>query len=170
MPTPPRPSKRGSSVWYFVALALVAGVLLLWLALFIQVQLEPGTQLKLEQLRAARQAWQLKGPKTYEMVYSVKRGGQSNADSFFVVVRGGVVQSVIMNGKIPLEKDQFDYHSMPGLFKDIEIFLQRDAAPGSPPTFCRGWFSAEDGRLMHFVRRVVGSTEAVEIDVKEFKS
>jgi hypothetical protein len=160
--------KRGNWIWYFIALALVAGVLLLWLVLFIQVQLDSANQLKPEELRAARELWKKKGPKSYDMVYTVKRGGQG-VDTYYVVVRGGEVQSVLMNGKTALEKDKLDYHSMTGLFRDIELFLQRDAKPDSPKTFCRGYFSGDDGRLILFVRRVRGSGEAVEIEVKEFK-
>ena len=79
------------------------------------------------------------------------------------------MQSVILNGTERLPEEQFLYHSMPGLFNDIEVFLQRDARPGSPQTFCRGYFDRDDGHLPLFIRRVSGGTERVEIKVEEFK-
>jgi hypothetical protein len=75
----------------------------------------------------------------------------------------------MLNAKELLPAEQFEHHSMEGLFNTIEADLNRDAQPGSPRTFCRGYFDAEDGHLHLFVRRVAGTPERVEIKVDEFK-
>src|SRR5437773_9184879 len=118
------PLKGRSSAWYFVALVLLATVLLGWLYLFIQEQLQPGQQLNLDQVRTASKLWQENGPKDYQLLYTVQRGGGSK-DQFFVEVRGGKVQFVVLNGRDKLE-DHLENHSIPGLLRDIEIFLKQD--------------------------------------------
>jgi Family of unknown function (DUF6174) len=163
------PPARKPWVWYFLGIALVAGGLLLWLALFIQQQLAPAQQLRVDQLLAARRLWEARKIDEYQMVYTVQRGGDSKKDQYYVEVRGGKVRSVIFNGKEPLPENQLEYHSMAGLFSDIERFLGIDARPDSPQTFCRGYFDAQDGHLILFVRRVVGRPESVEIKVEEFR-
>jgi hypothetical protein len=155
-------------LWYFVAVGLVSAGLVTWLALYIRDQLDPAKQLNLDQLRAARQLWEQKNLKDYQMLYKVRRGGDSQDDTFFVEVRGGVVVSVLLNSK-PLEPWQWQYRSMDALFNDIELLLKKDAQPDSPKTFCRGYFDTDDGHLMLFVRRVVGGQERVEIRVETLK-
>jgi hypothetical protein len=156
-------------LWYFVGVGGVAAVLLTWLALYIRNELDPARQLNLEQLRAARNLWKEHGPKDYQMLYKVRRGRGGDADTYFVEVRGGRVISVVLNGDQRLEADKLEYHSMVGLFNDIELFLKRDEQPNSPQSFCRGYFAKEDGRLVQFVRRVVGTDERVDIFVETFK-
>jgi hypothetical protein len=165
------PSPKGRSwIWYFVAVALLGVILLGWLWLYVQQQLEPGQQLHLEQLAAARSKWKGSDIKDYQMLYTVTRGGEGGGrDRFFVVVKGGKVQSVVMNGDQHLPPEQYDYRSMDGLFNDIDRFLHIDAKEGAPQTFCRGYFDADDGHLTRFVRRVVGTKESVDIRVEEFK-
>jgi hypothetical protein len=169
-PAPARPAiPRGRWVWPFIGIAFIAVILLGWLALFVQQQLEPAQQLNLDELQAARKLWDAKKPKDYQMLYTVQRGGVRGKDQYFVEVKGNHVRSVLMNGNERLPPDKLDYHSMDALFNDIERFLHRDAQPGSPKTFCRGYFDTEDGHLQKFIRRVVGGTESVEIKVEEFR-
>jgi hypothetical protein len=170
MSTETASGRRDNWIWYMIALVLVAGALLLWLGLFIQQKLESGNQLKIDEVRAALERWRQKGPKDYDLIYEVKRSGQGKPDMYYVEVRGGKGQRVVLNGTTELTADHFDNHTMFGLFRDIERFLQHDSQSGKPATFCRGWFSGDDGRLILFVRRVVGSSEAVEIEVKELKT
>src|SRR5882724_6874460 len=93
-----RPVKNRNWLWYFVALTMVVAALLLWLFLFIQQQLEPGRQLQRDDVLTAQSLFVEKGPKNYLMLYTVARGGGQSRDTFFVEVRGGKVQSVVMNG------------------------------------------------------------------------
>jgi hypothetical protein len=153
--------------WYFLGIALVATVLLGWLVIFAAQQLEKS--LTLDQLVAARKIWEAKGPKNYQMLYSVKRSGDGSLDRFFVEVRGGEVKSVILNGGEQLPRDKYVYSSMEGLFDDIEIFLKLDARPNSPKTYSQGYFDREDGHLLLFNRQVYGGKEKVEIKVEEFR-
>ena len=95
-----RAANAAIGIWYFVAaLVLVAGVLLfLWLALFIQVQLETSNQLNLDDLRvAAKAAGKRRGQKSYDMVYTVQPRRSSQGR---YVLRGQCnaarVQSVIL--------------------------------------------------------------------------
>jgi hypothetical protein len=169
MSSDPAPAKNRNWLWTFIGIAFVAIVLLTWLALFIQEQLKPAVQLKLEQLQSARRLWQTADIKDYQMLYSVQRGGGQAKDHYFVDVRAGKVLSVIMNGKDRLPEDQLEYHSMTGLLNNIELFLKGDAPPGSPQTFCRGYFDSRDGHLMLFQRQVLGGPERVEIKVEEFR-
>jgi hypothetical protein len=154
-------------LWFFIALASVAAILLIWLALYIRNELDPARQLNLDQLRAARNLWKEKGPKDYEMVYEVRRGGESKPDTYFVKVRAGVAVTVTLNGQT-LNPQQYD-RTMVGLFNDIELFLKMDQQPNSPFTFCRGYFDTDDGHLLLFVRRVGEPKESVEIRVEEFR-
>ena len=105
----------------------------------------------------------------YQMIYTVQRGGGTSRDEFFVVVKGGKVQDVLLNHDQRLRPDQFDSQSMRGLFNDIDRFLQMDEMPNAPRTIRQGIFDNSDGHLVYFRRQVLDSSERVEIDVKEFK-
>jgi hypothetical protein len=160
--------KSRTWLWYFFGLTLLAIVLIGWLLLFIQEQLAPGRQLKLEQLVAARMRFQEKKISDYQMIYTVHRGDKSH-DEFFVVVKGGKVQGVLLNHQQKLRLDQLEDHSMVGLFNDIERFVKMDEKPGAPQTFRQGIFDNVDGHLIFFRRQVLGGPEGVEINVKEFR-
>jgi hypothetical protein len=168
MATEQAPPKSRSWLWYFIGLTLLAIVLIGWLWLFIQEQLAPGRQLKMEQLVAARKRWQDKKITDYQMLYTVHRGSGSK-DEFFVVVKGGKAQEVVLNHDQKLRPDQLEDHSMSGLFNDIERFVAMDEKPDAPRTFRQGIFDSDDGHLVYFRRQVLGGPERVEIDVKEFK-
>jgi hypothetical protein len=168
MATDPAPAKSRSWLWYFIGLALLAIVLIGWLLLFIQAQLAPGRQLKLEQLVAARTRFAEKKINDYQMIYTVHRGDKSH-DEFFVVVKGGKVREVVLNHQQQLRPDQLEDHSMTGLFNDIERFVKMDEKPGAAPTFRQGIFDSADGHLVFFRRQALNGPERVEIDVKEFR-
>src|SRR5262249_6416131 len=112
-----------------------------------------------------------KGPKSYQMLYTVKRGGDGGGtDTYFVEVRGGKVVSAVMNGHLKLEEpEQRESRSMPGILEHIEKFALMDAKPDAPRTFCRATFDSEDGHLIQFQRQVIGGPERVAIRVEEFK-
>jgi hypothetical protein len=156
-------------LWFFVAVGVASAAAVTWLALHIRSQVDPAKQLTLEQLRAARQLWEEKGPKDYQMLYKVRRGGDSQVDTYYVEVRGGQVVSVVYNSTQHLEPSKYTYHSMSGLFNDIERFLKLDAQPNSPQTFRRGYFDSDDGHLLKFERQVIGGPERVQIWVETFK-
>jgi Family of unknown function (DUF6174) len=149
-------------VWFFVALVVLTVAAIATLIIYNSRQL-----LKPEKLQAARALWQEHGPRGYDFDYTVKTQ-DNDLQQYAVKVRGGKVTAVTLNER-PLEPAQLHYHSMAALFDDIETFLDRDSQPGVPRTFTRGDFAPDDGHLIAYVRRVMGSRERVEINVIRFE-
>jgi hypothetical protein len=164
---PPASSPRRNRgwIWYFVILTLLAIG-----ATSILVVYNLSQQLTREQFEKARKLWEEKGPKNYELRYTTRYGEDERLDHYVVVVRGGEVQSVTVNNTIRLKQEQFHEYGMTALFNNIEDFLDRDSKPGQPKVFKVARFSSTDGHLMHYVRRVMGGRERLEITVEEFKS
>ncbi|MBV9125182.1 MAG: hypothetical protein JO112_17640 [Planctomycetes bacterium] len=163
------PGRSRGWIWFFVILAGLAVT-----ALTILVTFTLRQQLRPEQLAQARALWRQKGPADYDLSYTVEKQ-ESDPEKFVVQVRHGRVMSVVEaapgagdfvteNGR-PLEPRQFSYYSVPALFDFVDQFLKMDAEPGSPRTFTRAYFDPEDGHLVHYIRRVMGSRQRVEIDV-----
>jgi hypothetical protein len=152
--------KQGPSrawIWYFVIL-----VVLTLLSITALVMFNLGQQLKPEQLAQAQALWNDKGPRDYNMVYTLNG---STTGTYRVQVRQGKVVSVIRDGQ-SVEKRLYVYSSMPALFEFIEDFLKQDAEPGRRRTFTKAVFDPQDGHLKHYVRRVMGTTERQEITVE----
>jgi hypothetical protein len=145
-------------VWFFVVLAILSAV-----AIGVQVWFNLRQQLTRDQLEAARALWKEKGPADYDLQYT-KKGSVSG--TFEVRVRGGRVVSATMDGQ-PLERRLYAFSDMPGLFDDLERFLEMDSAPGSPRTFTKATFDmAGDGHLIHYIRSVMSTRQRVEINVR----
>jgi hypothetical protein len=119
-------------------------------------------QLKPEQLAQAKALWEKKRPADYDLEYT--QSG-SAPGKFQVQVRGGKVVSV-RRDDVPLEPRQFRFYSMDGIFDSIEGFLDFDSQPGRPRTFTKAIFHGEDGRVVRYIRRVMGGNERVEIVTK----
>jgi hypothetical protein len=166
-PAPPAraPARRRNRnwIWFFVAL-----VLLTLTAVTTIVVYRWGQMLTPERLESARKLWEQKGPKDYEFRYVKRIGEGDRPDRFQVVVRGGKVQSVTLNGT-KLDRRLLSYHSMDALFDDIEAFLKQDRAPNSarPTTFAQ--FDPQDGHLVSFMRGGVADRQRVSLRVEEFK-
>jgi hypothetical protein len=154
-----RPARRRSPnwLWFFGVLVVLAVAWISGLYYFTRQQ-----QLKPEQLTAAETLWKEKGPRSYDLDYSQKG---SNPGEFQVQVRDGKVVAASRNGQA-LEKRLFPYYDMPALFGYIETFLEQDAQPGRPRTYTTARFDRDDGHLLRYVRRVMGSQEQVEITVQ----
>src|SRR5262249_50398272 len=106
-------SKRNWLWFYCVlgALAVIAVLIPLVIAPMVH-GLKPVTA---ETLKAARDLWELRGPRNYDMEY--KKNG-SVKGTFVVQVRDGKAVSVTMDGQ-PLDPVQFHYHTMPALIEDL---------------------------------------------------
>ena len=144
-------------IWYYATLVvLTAASITIMIVYNLKQQLTPP------QFAAAQALWKEKGPRDYDMTYTKKVGAP---ETYAVRVRAGVVVSAERNGQ-PVEERQLHYHSMNALFSDVERFLELDAEPGRPRTFCVARFDPDDGHLRHYVRRVMGSTERAEITVE----
>ena len=55
---------------------------------------------------------------------------------------------------------------MTALMDDIETFLEEDTEPGRPRTYSVATFDPVDGHLVRYVRRVMGTSERIEINVQ----
>ena len=159
---PPQQSYRW--VWYFVVLAVLtiaACTILVWYNL--------RQQLKKEDLQAARALWNKNRPPDYDLTYT-KRGSASG--TFFVKVRGGKVVDVTLDGREitqndkPLDPSRYARYDMTALMDDIETFLEEDDEPGRPKIYSVATFDPTDGHLIRYVRRVMGTSERIEINVQ----
>src|SRR5262249_54849848 len=151
----PRPNRGW--IWFFVIL-----IVLTVTSITIMIVYNLRQQLKPEQLAQARALWEQKGPADYDLDYT-QVGSASG--TFKVEVRAGKVVSATLDGQ-PLERRQYRYSDMPGLFNSIEEFLEYDQQPGRPRTYTKAVFDPEDGHVVRYIRRVMGTTERVEIKVK----
>src|SRR5881394_43039 len=114
-------SKHRSWIWFFVVLALLGIASIgINLAYNLRQQVTP------EQVQAARQLWEQKGPRNYDLVYT-KAGSVKGV--FKVEVRNARVRKVMelaelgdANGRL-LEERLYRYYGMSGLFDDLEGFL-----------------------------------------------
>ncbi len=151
-------SKRNRSwIWYFVILGALTVT-----AITVMIVFNLKQQLKPEQLAAARALWAEKKPADYDMEYT-KAVGQT--ETYAVKVRGGKTVSVTLDGR-DLGPDRYAYYDMDGLLASIDGFLEHDAKPNQPRTFTKATFSANDGHVIRFIRRVLGTNERLEINVK----
>jgi hypothetical protein len=150
-----RPNRKW--IWFFLTLAVLAITALVVLRVVLW-----SRQLTLAQLNEARELWDRNGPRDYDMKY-VQTG--STSGTFYIRVRQGKVISVVRNGE-PLEPRQHTYYGMPALFGFIEVFLKQDSEPGKPRTLTTATFDPSDGHVTRFYRRVLGTSEQIEIVVQ----
>jgi hypothetical protein len=163
----PAPKKKRTNtwIWYFVLLAvltvLASGVLI---AYNLRQQLKP------EQVEEARKLWEKKGPASYVLAFTKRLGDSNDAEEVVVRVRDRKVESVTLNGRT-LEDRIKGYYDMSALFDQIEENLEKDAKSGAPRAFVRARFDPNDGHLLGYVRRVMGSRPIVrvEIEVERFE-
>ena len=155
-PAPPNNNWK----WFFAivfALALFTAVSLIWWNLRLQ--------LKPEQLEANRRLWEANGPADYVMVYMTRRNEETSTDRYVVKVKQKKAYEVLVNG-IPEPPERLEYQSMDSLFNYIERFLELDSEPGKPRTYARASFDEKTGAIRNYVRRVMGKTERLEINVE----
>jgi hypothetical protein len=163
MITQPRRRNR-RWVWFFIVTVFLS---VLAAAVFIVVNL--SLQLTGDELDRAFEKWQQRGPKSYEMRYTVKRGASSDVDVYDVkVVKGEVIRAWLND--LPVSYEQINNYSMTALFRDMKQFMELDSKPGSSWAYTRAVFDEHDGHLRSYVRRVMGGRERVEITVIQFKS
>lgn len=150
-------------IWFFVTvftLAIGAGVTLI--VYNIKQQLKP------EDLQAAWELWKKKGPADYDVVYEVLRPEQP-PEIFVVRVRNKTTTFASRNDKEE-EARLRPYRGMDALFEQVTEFMLIDSQPGKPRTYVRGVFDPADGHLWWYVRRVMGTTQRVEIRVLELRA
>lgn len=149
-----RPRNR-NWIWFFLVLGFLAVS-----AVSISWFYNSRQQLTVDELARNRALWDQKGPKDYTLEYTLK-GGATGA--YVVQVRNGEVVSAEPDER-PLAVKRA-YYGMPALYDDIETFMELDKKSKRRP-FQVATFHADHGGLIRFVRRVPGTSERVEINVK----
>jgi hypothetical protein len=146
-------------LWFFVVLALLTAA-----AISVQLWYNPTVPLTPALLAEAETKWKQRGPRDYDMDYTIKK--PESTERFRVQVRDGKAVSVKMNDNLAVESRIYPYHTMPALYEFIGEFMQQDAAPGGPRIFTNVLFDPVDGHLIHYVRSVASKRERVEIIVR----
>lgn len=147
-------------VWFFAFVLLASvGVAVFLIVFNLRMQLKP------EQLEAAQQRWKEHGPSDYRLTYLKKINDNSHADKFVVTVRDGKVVDVVMNDDLHLEPERRPYHGMDRLLRDIERFQELDAKAGRK-VYVTAIFDDKTGAMLRYVRRVMGTTERVQLDAR----
>jgi hypothetical protein len=152
-------------VWVFAVLAVlgVAAVSINWV-------LNPWQQLTIAELQRQRKLWKEAGPRDYLLECEFTAG--SDRRSHIIEVRNGHVVSALYKAKPdmpgePMRADQYGYYTMPGLFDQIEQFLEQDAQPAAGRAFNQAQFDDKTGRLIRYNRSKAGVN--VKIVVTRFK-
>jgi hypothetical protein len=148
-------------IWFFIVLAVLAMA-----AVFIQVWYNPTVPLTASLLSEAQTRWKERGPRNYDMDYTIKT--LDNTAQVQVHVRNGKAVWATMNG-VALESRLYHYHTMPALLAFIEEFREQDAQPGRPRTYTNVLFDPVDGHLIHYVRSVALKRERQEIIVQRIR-
>jgi hypothetical protein len=127
-------------------------------------------------LAAARARGQAHAPSNYDVDIASKE--EENPEPGFpeagrfercaVHVRQGRITAVACNGK-PVAAARFANYGVDALFDQIDRFLRTDNQPGGPRTYAHAKFDEEDGHPLHYVRRVMGSRQRLEITVQLHK-
>ncbi len=169
MSVPPR-KKNYLWVWFFV-FVVVASVGVAGLMIWFNLRL----QLKPEKLAEAMQRWQEHGPRDYRMTVTKRIGDSDHVDTFVATVRNQKVLDVQMNGeplrdqetdeRFPPGHERLQYFTMDRLLREIERFMELDAKEGRK-TYNVAIFDEQTGALRKYIRRVMGTRERVEEDVK----
>lgn len=150
------PRRSRGWIWYFVILAILAiGSAVTLVTYNLQQQLKP------EQLAAAEEKWTKNGPRDYDMEFT-KQG--SATGTYQVHVRNGKVVYAEPDER-SLEQKRA-YYSMAALFGYVAEFLKEDSQPGARRTYAVAQFDPNDGHLIHYVRRVMGTNQRLEITVQ----
>jgi hypothetical protein len=165
------PKKNLTWVWYFAFLLVasvgVAGVMI-WFNL--SIQLTP------EQLDAAWKRWKEHGPRNYRLTYTkqITNNDHEATDELVATVQDGRAWEVFLNGARLLDDEghvitpgdeRLQYHTMNALFRDVDRFLELDAKENRK-TYTVAGFDKETGALVRYIRRVMGTRQRLELDVK----
>lgn len=152
-------------LWFFLILVVLATA-----AIGINWWYNLRQQLSMEQLTAAMQRWQERGPVDYDIIIeknisSATSSGEPTIETIVARVRKGTVLDASLDGR-PMERRLWPDYDMPAWFGYVEEFLRRDLAPGAPRTFRTAVFDPLTGALQHFRRRVSGTRERQELKIR----
>ena len=162
----PRPPKNNYGWILFFSFIVVASVGVTWFMIWFNLSI----QLTPEKLDEARQLWNEKGPKSYNMVYTKRLNDDARLFTYVVSVRKGKVVEVLENGRA-LEKtperedDPLVFHSMDAIFRDLERNMTMDQKPGAKRVYVTAIFDDQTGCVRKYIRRVMGETVRIEMHV-----
>jgi hypothetical protein len=167
-------------LWFFLALAALAAA-----AVVIPIVYNIGLQLTPEQLEQARALWDERGPKDYDLEYAEKLDPDTRIFIYRVKVRGGRAVAFGCNGEPELLDEaaglalgsavrmrppgDFQEHTVDGLLRRMAAALAEDrraARQGGRRNYATARFDRQDGHPLHYVRRVAGSRERLEWNVR----
>ncbi len=181
-PTPP--GKNRTWIIFFLLLAVLAGLGIL-VPLFYNLSL----QLKAEDVAAARQLWQEKGPADYDLEYMTKLDRDEPVE-YRVAVRSRKVQWVASPAGLVLSEQFFDtigtvlgcpvrcsasriapaeeltgLHSIDAFFALIESEMRGDVAVGGN-NYATATFDRVYGHPLRYIHRVRYKSDRVELNVR----
>jgi len=163
-------TRRRSRRWiWFFALLVLLGLC----AMIIPWAYNLAQQLHPEQLAAARALWNQTKPPDYDLEYAVKEDDNPDADpsagpqtqSISMRIRNGRVESALRNN-VEISPEEMKNYGVEALFDLIQRNLDLDGQRGQPRTYAHARFDKTDGHPIHYVRRVLGSRQRMEIIVE----
>ena len=168
-------SQRNSGAIRRAGCWLVVGILLgaaITIAILRWRLADPTPALTEERFQAARQTWNERGPKDYELEVVVQ--GPQPA-TYRVTVRNGNAIAAWRNGQPLKQPRTFSTWSVPGMFgtisRDLEQIERRRSGQAdrfTPDLTLRASFDEEFGYPRHYLRMEAGSTQDVSWDVTKF--
>jgi hypothetical protein len=123
-------------------------------------------------LQQAKAKWMVHQPQSYRLVVEMS-GDRVETGRFEVTVRGGQVESLRRNGVVIRANAGQDY-SMDGLFHMLEQEVglsERPATLGAPEgysVYLNAKFDDMTGRLIRYRRIVGGTSNSIDVNVREF--
>jgi hypothetical protein len=163
-------------IYFLVVIALsVAAAAALWF-FNVSIQLTP------EELAEQRQLWKKHGPSDYFLGYLRLEDEESTGKFYQVEVRGGKVTQArehIVNVRAgreidppgegrPLSAEEAQEHTMDRLFDLVQAQLDEDQKAGRR-VYRRARFHPDNGALLEFVHRPMGTRQRLQISVQAFK-
>ena len=176
LPSAPPRRSRGW-LWFFLILVAMSAV-----AITVPIVYNLSLQLRPEQLAEAERLWHEHGPRDYDLEYAEKVDPDSHIFIYQVKVRDGRAIALVCNGKTELideraglvvgsiarlgDAAEAQEHTVEGLFRQIEQALQKDAERGGRRNYVTATFDKEDGHPVRYIRRVAGSRDRVEWNIR----
>ena len=164
-PKPQVPVRNNGWIWYFAFLIIASvGVTAFMIWFNLSIQLQP------EQLEVAHKRWLEHGPKNYKLVLKKKLNNEDRVTTVIATVRNKKVTDVTMDGRpLTAEKegdpDPRPNHSMDAQFSFVQTFMTMDHKEKAPKAYVTALFDPETGALLRYVRRVMGTTQRVELNI-----
>jgi hypothetical protein len=140
---------------------------------FLAVACSRLPALTIDTLSQAEEKWKAHQPAQYRLVIEMS-GDRVEAGHFEVNVRDGKVVSLRRNG-IGIGESSGQNYSMEGLFHMLEQELglaEKPSMLGAPEgyaVYTNAKFDETTGRLLHYRRIVGGTSNSIDVDVRDYQ-